>query len=69
MSKFGTLLLMNKPLNLEYFNSVAIQTGRTVMSFTIKKTNNSKSNKIIESTVDNSYNQTLMSTNNQTLPS
>ncbi len=38
-SKFGTLVLIKRPITLSYdSNNLALQIGRTVLSFTLKKT-------------------------------
>merc|ERR1712096_75000 len=49
ISKFGTLLLIQKPINLLALNTAAIQIGRTVIQFSNKKNFNSiNNNKIIK---------------------
>lgn len=37
MSKFGTLIWVRKPIALDILNTLAIQVGRSVMSFNLKK--------------------------------
>jgi len=49
-SKFGTLVRVKRPLLLDNLNNIAIQIGRTVMSFSVKK--NSYANHIMFKNTD-----------------